>query len=87
MICQKAKRKSNDKKTRAGFSLLAYSMIGMILFFLMFFFDTMIVVFTDHPGYTIFIYLAWIFALLFMVLSYMSLVMPEWLIKLIEKKE
>jgi len=39
----------------------------------------------DHPGYSEFVYVAWIFAIIFYILSYLSLVMPKWLVKRIER--
>ena len=54
-------------------------------FFLMFVFDTILVVAIDHPGYSEFVYVAWVFAVLFYVLMYLSVVMPEGLVKRLRK--
>jgi len=48
-------------------------------------FDNLLIVLYRHPGYSEFIYVAWIFAILFLILTYLSLVMPEWLVKRIKK--
>ena len=87
LICQKAKKRTEDKKALVGFSLIAYSMICMLLWFVFIIMDTIMIVFTNHPGYTIYIYIAWIFAFVFMAFTYIALVMPEWFVKWIEKKE
>jgi hypothetical protein len=85
ILCHKAMKEAVDKVARLGLSLLAYSMIGMIGFFSMFIGDTLMIVAFDHPGYSEFVYFAWIFAFLFYILSYLSLVMPNWLVKRIKE--
>ena len=87
LICYFTKKSTSDKVTRVGLSLLFYSMISMILFFIMVIGDTLMIVFFYHPGYSVFMYIAWIFAVLFLILSYLSLVMPKWLVNMIEKRE
>ena len=84
-FCRKARKQTDDAKAKAGLMLLFLSMISMILFFLMLVFDTLLITFVDHPGYSEFVYIAWIFAILFFVFSYLSLVMPKWLVDRIEK--
>jgi len=84
-FCRKARKQTEDAKAKAGLSLLFLSMISMIAFFLMFVFDTLLITLTDHPGYSEFVYIAWIFAVLFFIFSYLSLVMPKWLVERIEK--
>jgi hypothetical protein len=86
IICQKAKHKTNNKITRVGFSLFAYSMITMELWFFFMIIDTLLIVFTNNYGYTIFVYIAWMFAFLFMGFTYLSFIMPKWLVNMIEKK-
>jgi len=78
-------KKTDDKKTSLGLNLLFYAMISMIFFFLMFIGDTLMILLFKHPGYSEFVYIAWIFAIMFYVLSYLSLVMPKWLVKRIER--
>ena len=84
--CHKTKAKSDDKIARLGLNLLFYSMISMMLFFLMILFDNLMIVLYGHPGYSEFQFAAWIFAFIFVVLTYFSLVMPEWLIKRVKKE-
>lgn len=87
LICQKAKQKTSDKISRVGLSLLAYAMICMLLWFFFIILDTILIVFTNHPGYSIFVYIAWIFAFIFMAFTYISLIMPDWFVRWIEKRE
>ncbi|MHA1148831.1 MAG: hypothetical protein ACTSR8_11385 [Promethearchaeota archaeon] len=81
MISRKTMVQTQDKVVKMGFKLLFYSMVWMICFFLMFIFDTLLIIMVDHPGYSEFVYLAWIFAILFYICMYLSLVMPDWLVK------
>jgi len=84
-FCRKARKQTKDAKAKAGLMFLFLSMMSMIAFFLMFIGDTLLITLTDHPGYSEFIYIAWIFAILFYIFTYMSLVMPKWLVDRIEK--
>ncbi|TXT59593.1 MAG: conserved membrane protein of unknown function [Promethearchaeota archaeon] len=87
-IVSGAKKAAEDKVAKAGLSMFMYSLICMIFFFLMFILDTLMIVLFNHDGYSIFVYVAWIFGIAFYILSYLSLVMPDKLKKLIlEKKE
>ncbi len=85
IFCLKARKQAQDAKAKAGLTLLFLSMISMIAFFLMLVFDTLLITLTDHPGYSEFVYIAWIFAILFFVFTYLSLIMPKWLVDRIEK--
>jgi len=85
-ICQKVKTGVEDRVMYTGLTLLFYSMISLILLFLMLIADTLLITLFNHPGYSEFTYIAWMFGLIFIILSYMSLVMPEWLIGRIKKK-
>jgi hypothetical protein len=76
---------TQDKITHMGLKLLFYAMISMILFFLMFIGDTLLIAVFSHPGYSEFVYIAWIFAILAYILMYLSLVMPKWLVNRIQK--
>lgn len=87
IICLKTKRHAKDLISRVGLSLLLYSVICMICFFVFVMLDNLLIVLFDHPGYSEFIYIAWFFTLLFAILSYFSLAMPKSLIKWINKKE
>ena len=84
-FCRKARKQTEDAKSKAGLTFLFLSMMSMIGFFLMFIADTLLITLTDHPGYSEFVYIAWIFAILFFIFTYLSLVMPKWLVERIEK--
>ncbi len=85
IICLNTKKKTDDVIARTGLTLLFYSMISLILYFLMILFDNFLIVLYRHPGYSEFIYIAWIFAIIFYILTYLSLVMPSWLVKRIKE--
>jgi len=85
-LCYSIRLKSEDEVTRLGLNLLFYSMISLILFFVMILADNILIVVYKHPGYSEFLFFSWIFAFIFTILSYLSLLMPEWLIKRIMKK-
>ena len=87
LVCYKTRQKADEKVTRFGLLLLFFAMISLILYFLMFIVDTLMIVLYRHPGYSVFVYIAWIFAVTFMILTYLSLVMPNWLVKWIKKEE
>jgi hypothetical protein len=84
-ISYKARKRTESKIFRVGFTFLIAAMLSMIGFFVMFVIDTIIIVVTDHPGDTLYVYIAWIFAILFYIFSYISLVMPKWIRRRIEK--
>jgi hypothetical protein len=80
-------RKKVEKKTMYfGLTLLFYAMISLMLLFLMLILDTLMIFIFNHPGYSEFTYIAWIFGVIFIILIYLSLVMPEWLVRWIHKK-
>lgn len=81
IISLKARRKAEEKKTKFGFLLYALSVLFMVAFFGMNIIENVLIVFFNHPGYSIFIYIGWVFAFFFIILSYLSLVMPKWLTK------
>jgi hypothetical protein len=84
ITCRRIMKVTDDKIARTGLSLLFYAMLCMIFFFLMFIGDTVVITITDHPGYTEFVYVAWLFGIAFFILTYLSLVMPNWLVKRIK---
>ncbi|TFG29756.1 MAG: hypothetical protein EU532_02615 [Promethearchaeota archaeon] len=85
-IAYKSKAKADEKVAQLGLTLLFYSMISMMLFFLMVLLDNLMIVLYNHPGYSEFQFASWIFALIFVILTYFSLVMPEWLVKRVKKE-
>ncbi|TFG07638.1 MAG: hypothetical protein EU539_04425 [Promethearchaeota archaeon] len=84
-ICIKSRKKTSDEITRLGLKLLMYSMVAMILFFVMVLADNIMIVVFNHPGYSEFQFASWIFALIFVILTYFSLIMPKWLVDRIKK--
>lgn len=86
ILCQHTRKRAEDKIAHLGLTLLLYSMISMILFYVMILLDNIMIVFYNHPGYTEFQFAAWIFALIFVILSYFSLIMPKWLIDRINEE-
>ncbi|MBD3197075.1 MAG: hypothetical protein GF317_18620 [Candidatus Lokiarchaeota archaeon] len=87
IISKKAQKRAEDKVSKTGFKLLFYSVISMIGFFIMVTIDNLLITLTDHPGYSEFVYIGWAFALAFVLLSYMSLIMPNWLKKRLNLEE
>ena len=83
--CLKSAKATQDATAKLGLKFLFYAMISMMLFFLMFIGDTLMIALFAHSGYSPFVYVAWIFAILFYVFCYISLVMPKWVLKRIEK--
>ena len=69
----------DERVAKIGFRLIAYSQIFMIMLFVFLFVDVVVFALTDLKGYTIFTYLGWACAGLFMIFSYLGLIMPKWL--------
>jgi len=86
VISNKAKVKVESKVSLVGLNLLLYAMISLMILFLMLIADTLMIIVFNHPGYSVFTYIAWTFGLIFIILAYLSLVMPDWLVKRINKK-
>jgi hypothetical protein len=84
-VCRLAMADAKDPVAHAGLRLMFWSMICLVLFFLMFVFVTILIVAIAHPGYSEFVYAAWVFAVLFYVLMYLSVVMPEGFVKRLRK--
>ena len=57
------------------------------MLFLILITDTLLITLFNNPGYSEVVYPVCMFGLVFINLSYMSLVMPEWLIKRIKRKQ
>ena len=85
-ISYKIKSKVESKTMYFGLILLFYAMISLMLLFLMLIGDTVLITFFDHPGYSDFTYIAWIFGIIFIILVYLSLIMPDWLVNWVKKK-
>ena len=86
-MCLKLKKETEDKVAIYGLKFLYYTMICLILFFLFMILDTLLVVAFDHPGYSEFTYFAWGFLGVGIITSYLSLVMPGWLVKWLTKED
>lgn len=71
-------RQIEDKWGSIGMKMIALSQISQIGFFISTLFDTLMFTFTDINGYSIFIYFGWILTGLFLLFSYLGLVMPHW---------
>ncbi len=84
ILLRRVEKKTSEKIAKLGLNLLFWAVICMILYLLMNVLDTVTIVFFGNTGYSIFIYISWIFAILVFLLSYLSLIMPEWLIKRIK---
>ena len=85
-ISYKAKEKVENNVSYMGLLLLFYAMISLMLLFLMLIADTLMITLFDHPGYSEFTYIAWAFGIIFIILVYLSLIMPDWLVKWINKR-
>jgi len=85
-ISYKVKTKAESKVSQMGLILLFYAMISLMLLFLMLIADTILIILFNHPGYSEFTYIAWIFGIIFIILAYLSLVMPDWLVNWIIKR-
>ena len=62
-------------------------MIGFIMLFLILITDTLLITLFNNPGYSEVVYPVCMFGLVFIIISYMSFVMSEWLIKRIKRKQ
>nr|MDO8113643.1 hypothetical protein [Candidatus Sigynarchaeota archaeon] len=85
-ICKLASAEAKTPVAKTGLSLMFWAMICLLLFFLMFVVDTILIVAFDDPGYSIFVYIAWAFAVAFYICMYLSVVMPDWLARRVAKK-
>ncbi len=86
LLSYRMKKNATEKLARTGAALLFYSTIAMLAFFIFFIIENALIVFIAIEGYSIFMYLAWISAMAFYILSYLSLVMPNWLVKRIQEE-
>jgi len=86
LILRVKKKALNDEIAKVGLSLLFYAVLCMILNITMNICDVVLITLYGHPGYSEFVYVSWIFAILVYVFSYLSLVMPDWLKRWILKR-
>jgi hypothetical protein len=87
IICRNARKQATDEIARTGLLLLLYAALCMIGFLILQVFEGILIALFDHPGYSEYFYISWIFAGTFVVLSYLSLIMPDWLVKRIKGGE
>ncbi|NHI94050.1 MAG: hypothetical protein EAX96_16290 [Candidatus Lokiarchaeota archaeon] len=80
--------KHADKKvTRRAFQAIGIGQILNILIFIMFLGDAILLLLDpSSPGYSIFVYFAWTFALVATFLFYLGYILPNWFKKIIEKE-
>ena len=80
-------RVTENRIAKIGFQLMGLSYLLMIFFFTCLALDVIYFTFFETSGYTIFIYIGWIFAGFFFITMYLGLTMPPWLKKRIESAE
>ena len=80
-VAYRVSKRVEEKQAKTGFLFIALSQICLILFFVFVFIDTLIFTLTDLSGYTISLYIAWVWACLFLVSVYIGLFMPDWVRK------
>ncbi len=76
--------KSYRNFTSIGFLVIIWSFVCFILFWVCMAIDA-IIIFIKGGGYSIFVFIAWIFGLLFWIFSYLGLIMPKWFRKIVWK--
>lgn len=74
---RRAQKRVTDKYAKVAFKYIAWSQIAFIACFLLILLDTITFEFTDATGYTVFNYIAWVFAFIFFVLCYIAYMMPK----------
>ena len=77
--------KTSDKVKSVGFRMIKWSFISFILFWVCMSLDALNIIITGD-GFSIFILIGWIFALFFWFLSYIGLLMPLKLRRILENK-
>jgi hypothetical protein len=75
----KVSRHVDDLVGKAGFAFIGWSQVLMIAFFSFMALDIIVVAFTPSQGYTPFNLIGWMAASLLFFLSYIGLIMPDWL--------
>ncbi|TFF96187.1 MAG: hypothetical protein EU547_06715 [Promethearchaeota archaeon] len=81
-------RKTEDKVYRTGFRVIALGQIANIIVFVFFLLDSILILFNPgSPGYSIFIDLAWITAIIASFLFYLGFILPNWFRKIIKSED
>jgi hypothetical protein len=78
VVAGKASAGAQDHVAKHGLQLIIVAMLCMIGFFVMMICDTLLIVLYNAPGYSIFVYFAWVFAIAFFIVMYLGLIMPPW---------
>ena len=82
----KESKLTEQKEYRVGFQLIAMGQLANILIFIFFLGDAILLLFNPgSPGFSIFIYLAWISALIANFLFYLGFILPTWFRNYINK--
>ncbi|MHA1379524.1 MAG: hypothetical protein ACTSRG_14215 [Candidatus Helarchaeota archaeon] len=72
-------KKTDQKEYQVGFQAIALGQIANILIFVFFLFDSVLLIINPNsPGFSIFIYLGWICALVAVFLFYIGFILPSW---------
>ncbi len=75
----KESKLTEQKEYRVGFRVIAMGQIANILIFICFLGDAILLLLNPgSPGFSIFIYLAWVSALIANVLFYLGFILPSW---------
>ncbi len=75
-----------ERVYKIGFECIAFAQLSNIIIFLSFLCDAIILLFNPaSPGYSIFVVIAWIFAVVSSILVYLGFILPDWFKKLIQK--
>lgn len=89
-IYKEARRVSrllDDRWAKTGLNCIAYSQLSLIFFFIFTLADVILFSLTELKGYTPFIYVAWSLVAVFLVFSYLGLIMPQWFKDLLERRK
>jgi hypothetical protein len=83
-VAGRASHATEDHVMKHGLQLMVVAIFCMIGFFVMLIIDTLLIITNINPaGYSIFVYFAWVFAIVFYISMYLGLVMPPWFKKAI----
>ncbi|MHA1731309.1 MAG: hypothetical protein ACTSU5_05165 [Promethearchaeota archaeon] len=85
MSIRKLTKKIDDPVAQAGFRIIILAFLSFVALWVCFALDAVVIQLTGE-GYSVFVYLAWGFGAVFWVLSYLGLLLPDWLRKRIEAR-
>ena len=87
IISKRLLKETTDKVAKSGLKLLFTTAIFFMGFFLLITLDALMGTFFDDPGYSGFLYLGYISLIIGLITSYLSLVMPGFLVKWLKKEK